>query len=70
MSHTYSGQCQQCQWRHMALAYLPDNSTETRELLLTGQPLTQEQRRVGQQKTGQLLQLLADKMAMPDESAA
>ena len=54
----------------MALAYLPDNSTETRELLLTGQPLTQEQRRVGQQKTGQLLQLLADKMAMPDESAA
>ena len=53
--------------RSRALAYLPDNSTETRELLLTGQALTPEQRRIGQQRTGAMLAMLADKMAMSDE---
>ena len=56
--------------RSRALAYLPDNSTETRELLLTGQALTPEQRRIGQQRTGAMLAMLSNKMAMKDESAA
>lgn len=52
-----------------ALVYLPDTATETREMLLTGNLLSDEQKRLGQQNTGKLIALLAEKMSIPSDAA-